>query len=84
MRIPDEFAQRLIDAGASDLSLLALESLAAYQYRSGNLTKPELQQLLGIPTSIHLDGFLEKHGVYEEYTVAEIEEQSERLLRLGF
>lgn len=70
MRIPDDVAQRLIDAGASDLSQLALESLAADQYRSGHLTKAELQRMLKISTGIHLDGFLEERGIYEEYTVA--------------
>ena len=67
-----------------DLSSHAFESLAIEEYRRGCLTRPELRRLLGFETRYELDGFLQKHGVYEGFTFEEIEQQVEDLRLLGF
>jgi post-segregation antitoxin (ccd killing protein) len=51
--IPDDLAQRL-GATGDDLSRRAQEALAAEEYKHKRITKPELQRLLGIETSVQL------------------------------
>ena len=74
VQIPDDLAKRLTAAGG-DLSRRALEALAAEEYKHARLTKPELQRLLGIETSLQLDGFLKSHGVIEEHAVDDLEQE---------
>jgi Uncharacterised protein family (UPF0175) len=81
--IPDDIATRLRQADG-DLSRRALEALALEEYKGGHLTKPELRRLLGFETRYELDGFLKEHGVYEGFTLEEIEQQVEGLKQLGF
>jgi hypothetical protein len=83
VEIPDDLASRLSAAGA-DLSRRALEALAAEEYKHDRLTKPELQQLLGIETSFQLDEFLKAHDVWIEYTLEDAERERRGLQRLGF
>jgi hypothetical protein len=61
-----------------------LEALAAEEYKHDRLTKPELQQLLGIETSFQLDEFLKAHDVWIEYTLEDAERERQGLQRLGF
>jgi hypothetical protein len=82
VQIADDLAQRLSAAGG-DLSRRALEAFALEEFRSGNLTKPELRQLLGYETRASLDGFLKAHGVFEEYTLDDLEQERRDLSRLG-
>lgn len=83
VQIPDEIAPRLQAAGG-DLSRRALEALALKEYKSGHITKPELRRMLGFGTRYELDGFLKAHGLIEEFTFEEVEQQVETLKRLGF
>jgi hypothetical protein len=84
VEIPDDFAERFTAAG-DDLSRLALELLALEEYKSGNLTETELQQLLGFGTRYKLDGFLKAHGVLvDDYTVDDLRREVATLNRLGF
>jgi hypothetical protein len=83
VHIPDEIAGRL-SASVGDLSRRALEALLAEEYKHERLTKPELQQLLGIETSYELDGFLKAHDVWIEYTREDAERERLSLRRLGF
>ena len=80
VRIPDDFAKRL--AGA-DIERKVLEALALEEYRGGRLSKKELRQTLGFEALDELDGFLKKHGVYEPYTLADLERERQVLDRLG-
>jgi len=82
VHIPDDLASRLSAAGG-DLSRRALEALAAEEYKRDRLTKPELQQLLGIETSFQLDEFLKAHDVWIEYTQEDAERERKSLQRLG-
>jgi len=83
VQIPDDLARRMIASGG-DLSRRALEALALEEFKSGQLTKPELRRLLGFGTRYQLDGFLKAHDVYEEYTLQDLEPEREDLKRLSF
>jgi Uncharacterised protein family (UPF0175) len=82
VQIPDDLAERLT-AAVGDLSRRALEAFALEEYKCGHLTKPELRQLLGYETRAALDGFLKAHGVFEEYTLDDLEQERRDLSRLG-
>jgi len=81
--IPDALAERLA-AGGVDLERRALEALALTEYQAGRLSNPELRELLGLQTRYEMDGFLKAHGVYEDFTIDEIQEQVRNMERLGF
>ena len=84
IEIPDDVAARLNAAAGGDLSRRAREALLADEYRHDRLTKPELQQLLGIETSYDLDGFLKAHEVRIDYAREDAERERQSLQRLGF
>lgn len=83
VRIPDELAARLAAEGG-DLERRVLEGLALAEYQAGRLTRFELRQLLGIPTRFELDAFLKERGVFEPYTLQDVQRDVETLERLGF
>jgi len=83
VEIPDDIAGRL-GAGSGDLSRRAREAFLAEEYKHDRLTKPELQELLGIATSYELDGFLKAHDVWIDYTREDAERERKSLERLGF
>jgi hypothetical protein len=83
VRIPDDLATRL-GSGGGDLERMALAALVAEAYRAGRMTKPEVYAALGFEVLDEFDGFLKAHGVYEPYTVEEIDREVEALARLGF
>jgi hypothetical protein len=82
VQIPDDLAHRM--GGVGDLPRRALEALAAEAYKRGRLTKPDLRRLLGFETGHQIDEFLKAHGVFEEYTLEDLDLERERLRRLGF
>jgi uncharacterized protein UPF0175 len=61
-----------------------LEALALEEFKNGHITKPELRRLLGFGTRYKLDGFLESHEVYEDYTMEDFEQDRDALKQLGF
>lgn len=71
-------------AVGGDLSRLALEALIAEEFRQGHLHKPDLRRLLGFGTSYEIDGFLKAHGVYEDFTMKDLEHDLSDLKSLGF
>ena len=83
VQIPDDVA-RSMSASGGDLARRALEALALEEFKSGHLTKPELRRLLGFGTRYRLDGFLKSHGVYEDYTLDDFEQERAALKSLGF
>jgi len=83
IKIPDDVAERLAAKGG-DLSRRTLEALALEEYKQGNLTKPELRRLLGFSTRYELDGFLKSHGVFEPFSLDDLERERRDLRRLGF
>ncbi len=83
LQIPDDIASHMTEAGV-DLPRRALESFALEEFKGGRITKPELRRLLGYGTRWKLDGFLKAHGVYEEYTLEDFEQERQALRSLGF
>ncbi len=83
VEIPDDLAKRLAAAGG-DLSRRALEAFALEEYKLGRLTNAELRRLLGFATRYELDGFLKNHGVFEPYSLDDLERERGDLQRLGF
>lgn len=81
--IPDDIAARIC-ANSGDLSRVVLEALALKEYTNKCITKAELRRLLGFGTRYRLDGFLKANNVFEEYTMADFEQEREDLHRLGF
>jgi hypothetical protein len=80
--IPDELATRL-GASGLDLERQALEALVIESYRAGRMSTADVREALGFEVLDQADGFLKAHGVYEEYTVEEINRQVARLAELG-
>lgn len=83
LEIPDDIAGRL-GAPTVDLSRRALEAFLAKEYRRDQLSKLDLQRLLGIETSYALDAFLKAHNIWIEYTLEDAERERQTLQRLGF
>jgi Uncharacterised protein family (UPF0175) len=83
VQIPDDLA-RSMSASGGDLSRRALEAQALEEFKSGRITKPELRRLSGFGTRYQLDGFLKSHGVYEDYTMEDLEQELDALKQLGF
>jgi hypothetical protein len=83
VQIPDELATRM-SASGGDLSRRALEALALEEFKNDRITKPELRRLLGFGTSYRLDAFLKSHGVYEDYSMEDFEQDRDALKQLGF
>jgi hypothetical protein len=83
VQIPDDLA-RSMGASGGDLARRALEALALEEFKSGHITGPELRRLLGFGTRYRLDGFLKSHGVYEDYTMEDFDQDRDALKQLGF
>jgi len=83
VHIPDDWMSRL-SSGGGDLSRRFMEALAIDEYRQGRVSKAELRRILGFETRPALDGFLKEHGVFEEYTLDDLEHDRQDLQRAGF
>jgi hypothetical protein len=82
IQIPDDIAARL-NAGGGELSRRALEGFALEELRAGRITEPQLREMLGL-ARIELDGFLKAHGIYQDYTLEDFEQERQALQELGF
>jgi hypothetical protein len=76
LQIPDEVG-RLLKAEYADLPRAAVEALALEGYRSKRLSDGMLRQMLGFSTRIQVHGFLKEHGVYLNYSLADLEQDRE-------
>jgi len=81
VEIPDDIASSLTAAGG-DLSRRALEGFALEELRAGRITEPQLRKMLGL-ARIELDGFLKAHGIYQNYTLEDFEQERKALKDLG-
>ena len=75
LNLPQDVAEGLAVKWA-DLPRAALESLALEGYRAGALTHAQVRRLLGFGSLAEVDGFLKQHGVYLEYTLADLEQDT--------
>jgi hypothetical protein len=76
LELPDDVAQGL-EAQVKNLPRALLESFAVEGYRSGKLTEEQVRRILGFGTRIQVDGFLKEHGVYLEYTLEDLDRETE-------
>jgi DNA polymerase III delta subunit len=72
LTIPDELTETLRQAYGSDLARSALEQLALGWYRTGKLSRYELQRLLGFTSRFEIESWLGKMGEYETYSVDDL------------
>ena len=70
VEIPDQFLQHLVPPGC-DAARSLLEESVAGAYRDGRLTMEQVRELLGLPTRMHVDVFLQRHAIYE-YTAEDL------------
>ncbi len=75
IQIPDDLAAQ-IQAQGGDLPRSVLEAYALEGYKSGKLSAYQIQQILGFETPMEVDGFLKSHGVYLDYSVEDLEEDT--------
>ena len=79
-QIPDELVDSVTSTG--DLPRRALEAFALEELRAGRITEVQLCDMLSL-ARIQVDGFLKSHGVFEEYTLEDFEEERRSLKELG-
>lgn len=82
LEIPDDVARSLEETGG-DLSRRALEAFALEELRAGHITEHQLRKMLGLG-HIQLDGFLEAHGIYQDYSLEDFEAERQALKEIGF
>jgi len=81
IELPDDIA-RALRKKWGDLSHHTIEALAAEGYRTRALSGAQLQRMLGLETRLEVDAFLKRHGVYLNYTEAELEKDVATLQQL--
>ncbi len=81
-QIPDDIATQLVKE-EGDLPRRALEAFALEELKAGRITEVQLRKMLGLGR-IALEGFLKAHGIYQEYTIEDFEEERLALKELGF
>jgi hypothetical protein len=69
--ITDQLAG-LIMPEEPDASRFLLQESVAAAYREGRLTMEQVREALGLPTRMHVDTFLQAHGVFD-YTSDDLE-----------
>lgn len=79
-QIPDELVSSV--AATGDLPRRALEAFALEELRAGRITEQQLGKMLSL-ARIQIDGFLKPHGIYQDYTMEDFEEERRALKELG-
>lgn len=80
--IPPDIAEILRTRLSGPLEVEVLEAAAVEWYRQGRLLHGQLARLLGISRN-EADGVLKRHGVVNDLSSAELEEEIEAALRTG-
>jgi len=84
LQLPDELAAHLGGEAVRDkLERRALEAFALEELRADRITEPQLRKMLGL-ARIQLDGFLKSHGIYQDYSLEDFEQERQALKELGF
>jgi len=84
LQLSDELAAHLGGEAVRDkLERRALEAFALEELRADRITEPQLRKMLGL-ARIQLDGFLKSHGIYQDYSLEDFEQDRQALKELGF
>ena len=62
------------------VSAAVMRRLTLEGYRSGALTAFQVGRRLGLETRVEVDGFLKSHGVYLDYTLEDVDRDTETSL----
>jgi hypothetical protein len=81
VNIPDDIAASLSQNGVN-LSRRALENFALEELRAGRITEVQLRVMLDLGR-IELDGFLKENRIFQDYTLADFEEERHAVRELG-
>lgn len=81
LTIPDNVAANLQNGGTKPILRRVLELIAVDGYKSGELTSPQVQEMLGIDR-FELDGVLKAHGVFFDYTPEQLAREVETIRKL--
>lgn len=81
IEVPQDIAA-ILEKQWGDLSRHAVETLAVEGYRSGLLSRWQVQRMLGFETRMQVDEFLKQAGVYLNYTEADLAQDLETIHRL--
>ncbi len=80
--IPDALVGRLREAVGDDLARAAVEGYALEGYRTGALSRFEVQQLLGLDNRWDTERWLGRRGASLNYTLADLESDRQTLDQL--
>ncbi len=80
--IPDDLAAPLQGVYGDDLGRAALEKLALDGYRSGQLSRYQVQRLLGFDNRYDVEDWLGQHGACQSYSIGDLQADREVLERL--
>jgi hypothetical protein len=81
IQLPEDIAGVLQDKWG-DLSRHTIETLALEGYRARVLSAAQVRRMLGFQTRMEVDAFLKQHGVYLDYTEADLDQDLETLRQL--
>ena len=73
--LPDDFVRQLVLAGREP-ARAALEDMAVEAFRARRVTEHQLANLLGMSRH-ELDGFLKQREVYYDFTLDDLQRESE-------
>ena len=81
IELPEDVA-RVLREKWGDLSQHTAETLAIEGYRTRALSTAQIRRMLGFQTRMEVDAFLKQHGVYRDYTEADLDRDIETLRQL--
>jgi hypothetical protein len=81
MEMPEDVA-RVLRGKWGDLSQHTVETLAIEGYRTSALSTAQIRRMLGFQTRMEVDAFLRLHGVYRDYTEADLDRDIRTLRQL--
>ncbi len=81
IELPEDVA-RVLREKWGDLTQHTIETLAIEGYRTSTLSAAQVRRMLGFQTRMEVDAFLKQHGVYRDYTEADLDRDIETLRQL--
>jgi hypothetical protein len=81
IELPEDVA-RVLREKWGDLTQHTIETLAIEGYRTRTLSASQVRRMLGFQTRMEVDAFLKQHGVYRDYTEADLDRDIETLRQL--
>ena len=81
VHIPDALAGPLTEAYGPDLGRAAIEQLALEGYRTGKLSRYQVQQLLGFDNRYETEEWLGRYGARVNYSITDLKDDRKTLDR---